>query len=302
MDEQDRASNVEAYKEGLRSSVPASTPLSYSTTQPRPGQNDISFVGIEAHSHDTGLSHDSLRARLPQGNMSLREIFAEMAGVKPDALKRNVPGNTADYYYEIGQHEGGHVAARPGVMDGGLGNEIVGDKAAFNGDNPEVESALHDTRKISALIRPSHATSPALPDQPGGEPKQYNAIQMYAAARDLRGVVATDLIASGKMKEPGNLEDLQRDDPKAVYDSVKKLNDSGTFEGIAGSRGQYMRQYAADYLDASERWLKGIGLDPEQEQKAPEVTVEPTVPEPDELPPGPEPRPEITPNRGGPGL
>lgn len=259
-DQKREAENIQAFRDGVASGAPKGVPYSV-VVKPDNANKNIA----EAEVHDDPAKSSEIRLHKP--NQSLREIFAEMAGVKPEHLKMEPPGNAATYYFEIAEHEAGHMHSRYGAGNT-LGGENIADKVSYNGNNPAVEEALRDTRKLSSLIHPDHATSPALPDKPGGETQEKSAIKMHAAAQDFRDLVASDLMGQGKISSPAELEGLQQNDPKAVYDSVSSLKRGGAFDAAEGSRGDFLRQYATDYMQAAEKWIKGVEPEPASAPKA----------------------------------
>ena len=252
--ERQQAENVKAFKDGVVSGAPAGTRYNFVEGTRPAGKDDIAHIGVEMHTEHGGLAIDTSKpvgVKTPMGDLSLKEIFAKLAGVAPDSLKHAPPGNVATYYQEIGEHEAPHLGHHPGGLDGGLGNEIAGDKAAYNGNNPEVEEAVRDTRKLSSLIHPDHATSPALPDKPGGVAEDKSTIKMYGAAKEFSRLVADELIRQGKLASADGLEALQQKDPKAVYDSINSLKQNGTFDNIDGSRGEFILYIAEGRWDIS---------------------------------------------------
>lgn len=251
--------NRAAFKAGVRSVAGDAQDWNFVDKARPAGMNDVDYIGVDVPTEHGGLNRDTSRqqeVRMPVGDMNLKEIFAAMAGVNPAAIKRDIPGQTADYYREIGQHEGGHLHHQHGSFDGGLHDEINGDLHNYNGDAPEIEETLRDTRRLSALTNPGHATSPALPDAPGAEAGEHNSIKMRGAVQALHDMVVADLLSKGKIETGAGLAPLHRDHPEIVYESVKSLKDSGAFDDVDGSRGRYMRQYADDYISASEKWIK----------------------------------------------
>lgn len=149
-------------------------------------------------------------------------------------------------------------------MDGGLGEEIHGDRTAYNGDNPEIEEVMRDMRKIAAVINPSHATSPALADAPGGVSPEVNSMKLFAAARQFQDTVAADLMSRGVIQSVADIKKLQSERPEIVQQSIETLKKSGAFDDMEGSKGQYVRQFADDYVAASKKWLQA----PEQSTPA----------------------------------
>lgn len=248
-DQKRQAENIQAFKDGVASTAPKGVP--YSVVLKQDGNPNIATAEV----HDDPAKPSEIRLHKP--DLTLREIFAEMAGVKPEHLKMEPPGNAAAYYFEIAEHEAGHMHSRYGAGNA-LGGENIADNKSYNGNNPAVEDAMRDTRKLSSLIHPDHATSPALPDKPGGEAQEKSAIKMHAAAQDFRDLVASDLMGRGKIGSPAELEGLQQNDPKAVYDTVSSLKRGGAFDAAEGSRGDFLRQYANDYMQAAEKWIKGV--------------------------------------------
>jgi hypothetical protein len=245
--------NIEAYKRGVESKAPSKGWVFKEADRPA-GMADTEFIGVEAH-HENHVQKGPYEVRVAKGDMSLKAIFAKMANVPESSIKREIPGNTADYYREIGQHEAGHLYGKEGFADGGLGEEIHGDLTAYNGDNVLVEETLRDTRKLSSLTNTSHATSPALPDAPGGKAPDVNSMKLFAAAKTFRDTVAADLISDGLIQKVEDIKQLQESNPEAIRKSVQTLQKSGAFDDLEGSRGEYVRQYAREYLEASQKWL-----------------------------------------------
>ena len=245
--------NIEAYKRGVESKAPPKGWVFKEAVRPA-GMADTDFIGVEVH-EENHVQKGPYEVRVAKGDMSLKAIFAKMANVPEASIKREMPGNAADYYREIGQHEAGHLYGKEGFADGGLGEEIHGDLTAYDGDNVLVEETLRDTRKLSSLTNISHATSPALPDVPGGKAPETNSMKLYAAAKTFRDIVAADLMSEGLIQKVEDIKQLQETNPEAIRKSVQNLQKSGAFDDLEGSRGEYVRQYAKDYLEASQKWL-----------------------------------------------
>lgn len=256
--------NVDAFRQGVAATAPKGG-WSYSANQKPADTSDVKYAGVEVATSEGGMKVDGQQMRVPKGDMSAQEIFAEMSGVSPSTVKNGqVPGSSQDYYAEIGQHEGGHLHDHNGSMDGGVSDEIAGDRAAYNGDRPEVEEAIRDSRKIATLVNPSHATSLGLPDKQGGENPEVNTLRINRAAKAFHDTVAADLISKGKIDSAQELEAYHKEHPEVVRESVESLKKGGAFEAIDGTVGKYARQMADDYIDASKRRLNG----PEDSPKA----------------------------------
>jgi len=255
--EEQKQRNINAFKEGVNSHAPTQG-WQYSDKVKPQGISDVDYIGVEVKTTNGGMTVADQYMRVPGGNMTSVEIFADMAHINKEALIHDkIPGKSEDYYAEIGEHEAGHLHEYHGFMDGGVGNEVVGDKAAYNGNRPHVEEAIRDSRKIATLVNPSHATSLALPDQAGGREPQVNTMRIHAASRAFHDTVAADLISSGKIQSANELEAFHKEHPDSVRQSVETLNKSRAFDDISGTVGIYARQMVEDYLDTSAKYLKG---------------------------------------------